>query len=126
MLEVVQHQQHLPVAQPGGQRGQRQLVAALAQAQRLRQGRQHQPRILDRRERHEADTVGKARLELLGNMQAQPGLADAGRADQRQQTQVIVEQARADARHIRIAAEQPGQRRERAGRRMRRWGMPRR
>ncbi len=48
-------------------------------------------------------------------MQAEPGFADARRADQRQQPQVPVEQARADLFHVGIAAQQLGQRRERAG-----------
>ena len=54
-------------------------VAGVADAERLRDGRDHQVGILHRREIDERDAVGERGLDLAGGGDGEPALADAAR-----------------------------------------------
>ena len=85
LLEVVQDQQQLLVAEMLDQPVQRQPVADQLQIQGLGDHGGNEIRIPYRRQRDEIHAVGKLVERLRRNLEAQPRLADAAGAGQRQQ-----------------------------------------
>ena len=88
VLEVVQHEQQLPVAHERLKPGHERFLARFAQAEELRDGWRDK---IGMRDRGEADEAGAIR-EILGKPgsdgQGQPGLAHAARSGQGQQPDI--------------------------------------
>jgi hypothetical protein len=78
----------------------------LLHAERPRDGRQHQRRIGERGEVHEARAAGEGALEGGGHLDGQPGLADARRPGQGQQAHVRAVQLGAHEGHVPLAPDQ--------------------
>jgi hypothetical protein len=119
VLAVVQHQQRLPVPQPGEHRVDGRPAAVLVDGQGLRDGGADQVRVAERDQVDEVHAVPEPRRHRLGDAERQPGLADPARADRGHQPvtgdglgQGDALAAAADERGER--AGQPGGRRQRA------------
>ena len=74
----------------------RPAAAGALYRQRLCDRRRHQLRIVDRRERHEVDTIGELIHHIGRDLQAQPGLAGPAWAGQG-------EQSRSGEEHLRVS-----------------------
>ena len=85
VLEVVQHQQQFLMAQVVGQPLLRRALAPIMRFQRGGDGGCELRRRRDAGEGDDAGAAGKKGLQLRGNGQGQPRLADAGRAQQGEQ-----------------------------------------
>jgi hypothetical protein len=88
MLEVIQHQEHLGLAQGRRQGILHRGIARLAEAGGARHGCRHLIRVRDRGQRDEDDAVGKVRADLSGDRQSEGRLPDAAGAGQREEANV--------------------------------------
>ena len=109
VLEVVQHQQQLLVAEPGFEVMQLPLAAGVRQIQRPQDGRGQVPAVGDGGQRHKADAVGEVLAQGMRRCQAQPCLADARRAGDGEQAHRGLEQAGAQRGDLPFPPDQPGQ-----------------
>ena len=85
LLVVVQHQQHVPVAEVIDRCVERVPVARDSNPERVDDDRRHEPGILDRRQRYEVHAVAKVLHHVGGQLQAEPGLAYAAGPGQGEQ-----------------------------------------
>lgn len=85
VLDVVQHQQHAPLAQVPAQGDRQRLGARVAQAERAGDGGQHVCRVAQRGEVDEHRAVGVLAAQPQRQLQGQPRLARATGADQREE-----------------------------------------
>ena len=108
MLEVVQHDQELPLAQLAHQVLHQRPVPGILQPDALGDRRWHQSRIPDGRERDEIDAVRVVAGHRRGQGDAQPGLAAAARPGQRDQVAVLEQPLR--LRQLAFPADEAGQR----------------
>ncbi len=110
VLEVVQHQQQVPVpqslCQPFGDRP----VAGLPHAQRGGHRRRDEARVGQRRQVHEGGAVGDVGSDLLGDPDGQPRLTHPARAGQRDQPDAVSPEQVDGVRHLSVSADQRGQR----------------
>ena len=83
VLEVVEDEQHPPHLQVRRKRLQQRLTGALPHTHRLRDRRNHKPRVGERRESHEQHAVGEVLDQLQSRLHGQPRLPRASRAGQR-------------------------------------------
>ena len=106
VLEVVEHQEHRPVAdellEGLGERGRRRL----ADPERLRDRGNDELRVADGFERHDEDAVGVVLDDLRRRLQRESRLAGARRAGQRQQPHVLAAEQVRDRRELALAADQ--------------------
>ena len=99
VLEVVEHEQERAVGDVLGD--------VLLGAERLRDGRQDELRVVERRERHPEDAVREAVGRGARRLQREACLADAARAGQRQQARLArAQQRRRAASSSSVAAEE--------------------
>ena len=99
LLEVVEQEQHAPVAEVGREHVLHRL-ARLADLERLGERVSEQRRIVHRREVDEDDAVAQLRSQLLGGCDREPRLARAARAGERDQTHVVPPQECRDPGHL--------------------------
>ncbi len=122
LLEVVQHEQHPPLAQMLDH-ALAQVPLALAHVERPRDRRHHQLRARDRREADEQRTVAELGLELVRDCQPDSRLARASRAGEGDQSRALFAEQRADRCELETAADErrgrDRQRLRRPGRRLR-------
>ena len=122
LLEVVQHEQHPPLAQMLDH-ALGQVPLALAHVERLGDRRHEQLRARDRREADEQRAVAELGLELVRDRQPDSRLARASRAGEGDEPRALVAEQRADRRELEPAADERRgghrQRLRRAGRRFR-------
>ena len=85
LLEIVEHQQHPLALQVLHHDVERHAVARDRDSDRLGDHRRHQVGVADGRQGDEVDAVGKGLHDLRADLEAEAGLADASRPDQRQQ-----------------------------------------
>ena len=83
MLEAVQHQEQAPVSKVADQALCGRAARRIRDGQRPRNGRSHQVRGTHRRQRDVGDTVGEGIGRARGDLEAQAGLAAAGRPGER-------------------------------------------
>ena len=107
LLEVIEHQQPPLRLEHRREPLEQWPTGELADLQRLRDRRQHQRRVADRRERDKGRTVAEGREHVARDLEAQAGLADAGRPDQRQQAHLAVQQRIAHRGEVLFAPDQP-------------------
>ncbi len=88
VLEVVQQQQQVPLAQRSPHLFLQGEISHIPQAERLGDRCQDPGRIADRGERHEADSIGKVVEQRLRHRQPQARFAHSSRSDEGQQTHV--------------------------------------
>ena len=93
LLEVVQDQAHLARLEVGGKCLFQACVIGAAHAEDLRQEFEDDVRLARPHQRHECDAVLEVRLDLHGQLEREPRLADAWRSDQRQQADIGAEHA---------------------------------
>jgi len=108
VLEVVQDEQDLPLAQLADQVVHQGTVPGVLQPEALRDRGRHQPRVADRRQRHEEDAVRVVAGHLGGQRDAEPGLAAAARPGQRDQA--AGGQQPSGLRQLMFPADEAGQR----------------
>jgi len=108
VLEVVQDEQDLPLAQLADQVVHQGPVPGVLQPEALRDRGRHQPRVADRRQRHEEDAVRVIAGHLGGQRDAEPGLAAAARPGQRDQA--AGGQQPSGPRQLMFPADEAGQR----------------
>ena len=106
LLEVVEHEQELLVAQVLDQRLERALARLLAQAERLRDRRHDELRLADRRELDEGRAVREPLAHAGGELEREPGLAGAAGADQRQQAHVVAREQLAGLGELALAPDE--------------------
>ena len=92
MLEVIQQQQRLPIAQAFAEAAACVRIAVFVRRHGVQDGRRQQVGGVDCGEIDEADAVAVGVQALLGGLDSQPRLADAARSDDGQQTTVRVSQ----------------------------------
>jgi hypothetical protein len=109
LLDVVEHEEELPLVKKSGDGIERRLRSRLAQPERTRDRGQHELRVHDRSEGNEDDAVRKRRGHVFGDAQSQARLADATRSSERQQANAIIQEQGADGRDLAIPADQRGQ-----------------
>ena len=80
MLEVVEEQKDPRLPKVTSQAIQQRPVAHIPQSDALRDRREDQLRVPDRRQRHEVHTVREAARDLRSELKAKPGFAAATRA----------------------------------------------
>src|SRR5260370_19131118 len=85
LLEVVQHEQEMPVAQCNLHPIKDGLRSYLLNSKLLRDSGNYQIRFIDRNQRDKTDTIGEVRLHFPRYLIAQPGFADASRSQDRHQ-----------------------------------------
>ena len=88
MLEVVEHQQQLTVAQGTLQAHQQLTTIALRMTKRAPKCDQYLAGFANRREWDKDHAIGEGIAHAGGQLYSQTGLADARRADQRQQMHI--------------------------------------
>ena len=108
VLEVVQDDQELPLAQLADQVLHQGPVPGVLQPDALGDRRGHQSRIPDGRQRHEVNAVRVVAGHLRGQGDAQPGLAAAARPGQRDQVAALEQPFR--LRQLAFPADEAGQR----------------
>ena len=86
MLDVVEHQQQLPLAERLSQPRTRRIVAPVGEAERRGDGREDHGGIAQRRQVHEGHAVGEGGRHPFGRRDGQPGLAHAAGAAEGQQS----------------------------------------
>jgi len=106
MLNVIQHEQHLPVAQMLDQLIVRVSLALKRQPQAAGNGRNKKGRRRKRRQRHKADAIRKAAPVHRRRLDRQTRLADAPCADQREQPAQRVVQQPAQCCQFRLSPQQ--------------------
>ena len=116
LLEVVDHQQELPVAQVRLQLLQGRPVAPLGDVERRGERRGHQRRVAHGGQGDEGRAVGERRLEGARHRQRQARLADAAGPPQGDEPDARALQQLADGGGLALAADQRGQRRRQARR----------
>jgi hypothetical protein len=110
LLEVVEDQQQVPIAEvPHHAAGERP-VARLAHAEGLRDRRGDEVRVASRGEGDEGDAGGEVRREDLGHPQRQARLADAARTGQRQEADAPVPEEVAERGDLALPSDQRRQR----------------
>ena len=115
VLEVVEDQQRPALPQVGGQPLGQGPTAHLAQPQRLRDRGQDKAGLAQGVEGHEPDAVREVRGDLRGDVQGEPGLADAAWAGQRQQADVRTAQQGGGRRDLAHTADEGGERHRQVG-----------
>ncbi len=110
VLEIVQHQQHGPIAQRRPEPVDRRPVARLPHPDHPGHGRQDEVRLDERRQGHEPGVPRERRRDLLGHAQGEAGLADAAGAGQGQEAHVGAAQQLDSRVHLPFAADERGQR----------------
>ena len=85
LLEVVEQQEQSAIAQIGLEEISGGLVAHLEETQGLSNRRDDELRVADRGEGDKADTVGELVGKIRGDLEREPGLADAAGTSQGQQ-----------------------------------------
>lgn len=105
VLAVVDHQQHLPLAQEARQAGHRFAVVQ-RQVEEGRQVAGDHLRVVERRQVQQADAVAVLADQLFGDPQGHGGLADAAGADQGDET--LARQLPHHIVHQHLAADQAG------------------
>ncbi len=110
VLEVVEDEQHLPLAQIIGQAVAQGTAAHLAQTQRLGDGGDDETRLAEGVEGHEPDPV-RERIGHLGrDLDGQPGLANPAGAGEGQQADVGAEQQGGGRGSLALAADEGSER----------------
>ena len=112
VLEVVQHQQQALGAEEVSQQRQGRPIAGAGEAQRRRQGGEHQRRIFERRQGDEDRAVAEGGEQARRRPEGQAGLAHAARAGEGEQAHAPARQPVADRRHLPLPADE-GRRRDR-------------
>jgi hypothetical protein len=106
MLQVVEHEEELAVAEGGQQLIDDGLVAAQGHAQRLGEGTGDVSGPADGRQREPDDAVAVARGELEGRLRGEMGLAHAARPHQGQQPAAGIVQGPGNRLQLGLAANQ--------------------
>jgi hypothetical protein len=88
MLEVVEHQEQLTVAQGTLQAREQLTTIALLMTKRTPERDQYLAGFANRREWDKGDAIGEGIAHTGGKLYSQTCLADARRADQRQQMHI--------------------------------------
>ena len=105
LLEVVEQQEHAPIAELGRERVL-QRIARLTHVERLCERGSEQRRIVHRGEVDEDGAVAQLRPELRGGGDREPCLARAARAGERDETYVVAPEERGDRGHLEAATHQ--------------------
>jgi hypothetical protein len=105
LLEVVEQEQHAPVAETRREHFLHGL-ARLVHLQRLGERRSEQRRIVHGGEVDEDGAVAQLRRQLRGGGDRKPCLARAARARERDETDVVAPEERGDRGHLEAAADQ--------------------
>ncbi|MDF3039208.1 MAG: hypothetical protein K0Q71_1914, partial [Thermomicrobiales bacterium] len=106
LLDVIQDQQQVAMAQDCRERLGDRSIAALADAQRPGDHRDDQRGIADRRQRYEGDAVGEGVLELIRDLEREPSLANAAGTGQCHEPDVIPVQQRRDCCSLPLSADE--------------------
>ena len=109
MLEVVQDEQHVPLAQIRGQEIARGPSAHLVQTQRLGNSGDDESRLAERVEGNEPDPVREGTDQLGRDLESQPGLADPTRAGEGEQADIRAEQQTGNRGGFALAADEAGE-----------------
>ena len=88
VLDVIEHQQHLPVAQPGAQCRGRVAASRFLQPDRPGDGGEHQRGIAERRQLNPNHPIRVEIRHRAGHVEREAGFAHPARADQGQQSPV--------------------------------------
>ncbi len=88
LLHIVEHQQHLLLAQRFREQLQRRSPTSFSKPEGVSDRRDDPCRLGDGCQLNKGDPVLKGLLELMSNRLRKPGLADAARAGEREQTHV--------------------------------------
>ncbi len=116
LLEAVEHEQRAAVAEGGLEGLEGRVVAGFADAERLGEGGGDEFGVGDRREGDEADAVGEAAGDRLGDLQGEAGLADAAGAGQGQEADPGLAEEAGDGRDLALAPDERGEGYRQAGR----------
>jgi hypothetical protein len=100
VLEVVQQQQQVPIAQHSPHLFLQGEISNFPQAERLGDRRQDPGGIADCGERHEADSIGKVVEQHLRHRQPQARFAHPSRSDEGQQAHVWTSQQRTGRQYL--------------------------
>jgi hypothetical protein len=92
LLEVVEQEQHVVIAECARDRGERGPVSVEPETERPGDRRQYELRVADGCERHVDDTVREQVLESAREVKRQAGLADAAGAGDGEEPGLAVEQ----------------------------------
>ena len=111
LLEVVEHQQQVAVAQGVDQAFDEGAVARLADAECLGDDRRDEVGVGQRRQVDEGDTVGEHAADLRGDAQRQPGFAHPARPGQGDQAHRGPAEQGDDQRHLALPPDEGGERR---------------
>jgi hypothetical protein len=106
VLEIVQHQQRLGLAQRSRQGVMCRGLAGLGESSGARHGGRYLIGAGDRAQRDEADTIGELRAERGGEGEGQGGLADAAGTGQGEQADVGAAQQRHRQSQFTLAADE--------------------
>jgi hypothetical protein len=118
VLEVVEHEQLARFAQERGDPVRERLMARLAHAQGLGEGRSDEGGIRNGRERDERHAVREGRRDLGGDREREPGLAHPAGAGERDQPDAVPPKQGSDRRGLLFAADEAGERHGKACRGM--------
>jgi hypothetical protein len=105
VFDIIEQQQHLPIMENEREAVGGRLFIQLEKAKGLGNGRHDKPWVPNGRERDKPDVVRMVMGEAGGNLESEPGLADAPWAGQGQQTEFIAQQKLADNRHLPLASD---------------------
>jgi hypothetical protein len=108
LLEVVEHDEHLPLAQPVDELVLEGSVGRLADAQHATQREQCRVRVARPRQVHERDAIAVAAGDVMGDPDREGRLAGSTGTGEGQQAHAIVRQAPAELRALGIAADERG------------------
>ena len=110
LLEVIEDEQQLPVAQGILEGLQERPPAQLVEAEGLADGRQDEAGVLDGGQRDKADAVAEVVAQGRCHLQGQAGLADAAGAGEGEQADLLAQQLLPDGGDRLGAADQTGAR----------------
>jgi hypothetical protein len=106
MLQVVDQQQHLHLLQVPGKGLHQRPARRVFDPERLGEDRRNEIRVLQRRQGHEGDAVGKIPVGTPCHLQGQPGLADAPGTGQGQKPHVVATQQGRHVLHFALAPDE--------------------
>jgi hypothetical protein len=106
MFEVVQDEQQSSLIKYGEHSFLKRIIATLVHAQRLGDGQEHEVGIADRGKWHEHDAVIKLVCYGGRHLHGEASLADAARAGEGDQFDIVAQQQGANALHLSFTADE--------------------
>jgi hypothetical protein len=106
LLEVVEEQQELPISQRVGQPLTRRALACLPHPEGVCDRRANEVRVDDWCQGYEGDALDEFRGHVVRDLKSEPGLADATRAGQRDEADIIPAQQGRDLLRLLLATDE--------------------